>query len=277
MTDTPLLHPLHLALDTGSPTVSVALARGGIVVAERSVAMDRSSALLLALVQEVLTEAGARLTDLAGIAALRGPGSFTGLRIGLATVLGLHQALGVPATALETLRALAMGPHPPSPPLPSPPLPSGRGGNLHDGAGGGAPLPAGGGAMGEGSGVRLIIAAVDALRGDWTAQAFVSDPGLPLPRPLGEAVLIPGSDLPSLAAGDERIVTGFGVSRLGELPGWPADLRLVEAGPLAGAAARLAADPATVWDPSLLTAPLYARPPAVTTPRPRRTAQAPVS
>ncbi|HEX3532527.1 MAG TPA: tRNA (adenosine(37)-N6)-threonylcarbamoyltransferase complex dimerization subunit type 1 TsaB [Thermoanaerobaculia bacterium] len=228
MTDAPLL---HLALDTGSPTVSVALARGGAVMAERSVAMDRSSALLLALVQEVLTEAGARLGDLAGIAALRGPGSFTGLRIGLATVLGLHQALGVPATAIPTLHALA--------------------------------LTASG----------TVIAAVDALRGDWTAQAFVSDPGLPVPRPLGEAVLIPGPDLPSLAAGDERIVTGFGVSRLGALPGWPADLRLVEAGPLAGAAARLAADPATVWDPSLLTAPLYARPPAVTTPRPRRTAR----
>jgi N6-L-threonylcarbamoyladenine synthase len=235
MPDAPLL---HLALDTGSPTVSVALARGGVVVAERSVAMDRSSALLLALVQEVLTEAGARLTDLAGIAALRGPGSFTGLRIGLATVLGLHQATGVPATAIPTLHALA--------------------------------------SMGS-TASGTVIAAVDALRGDWTAQAFVSDPSLPLPRPLGEAVLIPGPDLPSLAAGDERIVTGFGVSRLGKLPGWPADLRLVEAGPLAGAAARLAADPATAWDPSLLTAPLYARPPAVTTPRPRRTARPPLS
>jgi len=240
MTNPPLLHPLHLALDTGSPTVSVALARGGTVVAERSVAMDRSSALLLSLVQEVLTEAGARLTDLAGIAALRGPGSFTGLRIGLATVLGLHQALGVPATAIPTLHALAL-------------------------------------ALTASTASGTVIAVVDALRGDWTAQAFVCDPGLPLPRPLGDAVLIPGPDLPSLAAGDERnerVITGFGVARLCELAGWQADLRLVEAGPLAGAAARLAADPATVWDPSLLTAPLYARPPAVTTPRPRRTAQA---
>jgi len=241
MTDAPLLQPLHLALDVGSPTVSVALARGGIVVAERSVAMDRSSALLLALVQEVLTEAGARLTDLAGIAALRGPGSFTGLRIGLATVLGLHQALGVPATALESLRALAL-------------------------AAGTEEMP------------RIVIAVVDALRGEWSARAFLSDPSVPFPRPLGEAVLIPGSELPSLAAGQpyESVVTGFGVSRLGELPGWPADLRLVESGPLAGAAARLAADPATVWDPSLLTAPLYARPPAVTVPRPRQTARAAV-
>ena len=210
--------------------MSVALARGGIVVAQRSVAMDRSSALLLTLIQEVLTEAGARLADLAGIAALRGPGSFTGLRIGLATVLGLHQATGVPATALESLWALAAA---------------------------------------ERTGTHVVIAAVDALRGEWTAQAFVSDPSGPLPRPLGEAVLVPGADLPALASGGPGLITGFGVSRLGELPGWPADLRLAEAGPLAGAAARLAADPATVWDPSLLTSPLYARPPAVTVPRPR--------
>jgi tRNA threonylcarbamoyladenosine biosynthesis protein TsaB len=228
---------LHLALDTGSPTVSVALARGGVPLAVRSVAMDRSSALLLVLVHEVLAEGGAKLADLAGVAALRGPGSFTGLRIGLATVLGLHQALGVPATALPTLRALA--------------------------------------AASGGPGV--VIAAVDALRGDWSAQAFVFDPSELLPRPLGEPVLVPGPELPALAAGrkGERLVTGFGVSRLGELPGWPADLRLAEAGPLAAAAARLAADPETAWDPSLLTSPLYARPPAVTLPRARRTIQTP--
>jgi tRNA threonylcarbamoyladenosine biosynthesis protein TsaB len=229
---------LHLALDTGSPVVSVALARGGVPLAVRSVAMDRSSALLLALVQEVLAEGGAKLADLAGVAVLRGPGSFTGLRIGLATVLGLHQALGVPATALPTLRALAVA-----------------------------------SVASEGPGV--VIAAVDALRGDWSAQAFLAYPADPLPGALGEPVLIPGAELPSLVAGvkGERLVTGFGVSRLGELPGWPADLRLSEAGPLAAAVARLAADPATVWDPSLLTSPLYARPPAVTLPR-RRTAQA---
>lgn len=230
--------PLHLALDTGSPTVSVALARGGVPLAVRSVAMDRSSALLLALVREVLDESGAKLTDLAGVVALRGPGSFTGLRIGLATVLGLHQALGLPATALETLRALAV-------------------------AGGGAP--------------RLVIAAVDALRGDWSAQAFLADPSNPLPHPLGDPVLVPALELPSLGLGaaGERLVTGFGVSRLAELPGWPADLPVLEAGPLAAAAARLAADPATVWDPSLLTSPLYARPPAVTLPRARRPLRTP--
>jgi len=207
--------------------VSVALARGPELLGERSVAMERSSALLLALVHEVLTEAGARPADLEGVVALRGPGSFTGVRIGLATVLGLHQALGMPATALETLRVLAMG---------------------------------------EGSGVRIAV--VDALRGDWSAQAFTADL---FPRPLSEAVLVPGPEIPNLAAGP-RIVTGFGLSRLAALPGWPADLPLVEAGPLAAAAVRLATDPDLVWDPSLLTAPLYSRPPAVTLPKARRAA-----
>jgi tRNA threonylcarbamoyladenosine biosynthesis protein TsaB len=219
---------LLLALDTGSPTVSVALARDGALVAERAIAMERSSVQLLGLIRDVLAEAGARPADLTGVVALRGPGSFTGLRIGLATALGFHQALGVPATALETLRVLAAR---------------------------------------EGAGVRLI-AAVDALRGDWSAQAFTSGS---VPQPLGETVLVPGAELPSLAAGAEGIVTGFGVSRLAALPGWPVHLRLVEAGPLAAAAVRLAADPSTLWDPALLTAPLYARPPAVTAPRPRRT------
>lgn len=221
---------LHLALDTGSPLVSVALARGGTVVAERAMAIERSSVLLLGLIREVLDEGGARPADLDGVVALRGPGSFTGLRIGLATVLGLHQALGVRATALPALPALALA--------------------------------------AEHAGV--VVAVVDALRGDWSAQAFRRDPAGSL-LPLGEPDLVPAAALPALARTEaqQAIVTGFGVSRLDQLPGWPADLRLVEAGPLAAAAARLAADPAMDWDPALLTAPLYARPPAVTLPRPR--------
>jgi tRNA threonylcarbamoyladenosine biosynthesis protein TsaB len=235
-----MLQPLHLIFDTGSPVVSVALARGGAVIAARAVAMERSSGQLLTLVREVLEEAGARPADLGGVAALQGPGSFTGLRIGLATVLGLHQALGMPATALPTLRALA------------------------------AALPA----SVEKPGPAVVLAVVDALRGDWTAQAFAIDGAGALPEALGEPALVPGASLPDLArAGTPQMtrvtVTGFGVSRLADLPGWPADLPLVEAGALAPAAARLAADPALVWDAALLTSPLYARPPAITTPRRR--------
>jgi tRNA threonylcarbamoyladenosine biosynthesis protein TsaB len=222
--------PLHLTLDTGSPVVSVALARDGAVLASRAVAMERSSSQLLRLIDEVLSETGLRPSDLEGIAALRGPGSFTGLRVGLATALGFHQALGIPATALETLRVLA--------------------GDLTR----------------EPSGVRLSV--VDALRGEWSAQAFAAGP---VPRPLSAMTLVSAAGLPALAqaAGPDAAVVGFGASRLAALPGWPRELPVLEAGPLALAAARLAADPSTVWDPALLTSPLYGRPPAVTAPRPR--------
>src|SRR5829696_1815679 len=96
-----------LVLDTGSPLVSVAVGRAGQVVSERSVELGRSSALLLDMIREVLEEAGVAPSELGGIAVLRGPGSFTGVRIGLATALGLHQALGTPATGISSLQALA--------------------------------------------------------------------------------------------------------------------------------------------------------------------------
>ncbi|HVR97520.1 MAG TPA: tRNA (adenosine(37)-N6)-threonylcarbamoyltransferase complex dimerization subunit type 1 TsaB [Thermoanaerobaculia bacterium] len=225
-----------LVLDTGSPLVSVAVGRGGEVLASRSVELSRSSRQLLPLIDEALAEAGLRPRDLGGIAALRGPGSFTGLRIGLATVLGLHQALEVAATAVSTLHVLAAS------------------------------------VLDEGT----VIAAVDALRGDWSAQAFT---GAPLRYPSTEMELVAGGDLPRLAGGGPAVVVGFGVSRLGELPGWPAEIALLEAGPLAPAAVRLLAS-ATVagieWEPDLLVDPLYSRPPAVTLPK-RRTAPAPPS
>ena len=205
--------PLHLALDTGSPQVSVAVGREGRVLAERSVEIDRSSGRLLEMIGEVLSEAGARPADLAGVLALQGPGSFTGLRIGLATALGLHQALGVPATAISTLKVLAAR------------------------------------AAEEG----VVVAAVDALREEWSAQAFRAG------EPLTGMELVHGSALHSLVPGITA-VTGFGVSKL-DLP-----VRLIEAGPLAATALGLV--PAE-WDSTLLTAPLYSRPPAITKPRPR--------
>jgi tRNA threonylcarbamoyladenosine biosynthesis protein TsaB len=219
-----------LILDTGSPLASVALVRGGELVAARAVGTERSSTRLLEMIREVLEEAGLEMTGLGGLAVLRGPGSFTGVRIGLATVLGFHQALGLPVATPTSFEALAA-----------------------------AAVPGDGDAD-------VVIAAVDALRGEWSAQVFA--PGSS-PRALGEPELLAGTDLPRLAGGRPGVVIGFGVSRLAALPGWPADLRLVEPGPLAGAAARLVAAPETVWDPALLTHPLYARPAAFVPARPR--------
>jgi tRNA threonylcarbamoyl adenosine modification protein YeaZ len=213
-----------LVLDSGSPLVSVAVGREGEVLAMRAAEIARSSALLLAMVDAALREAGIEVAALAGIAALAGPGSFTGLRIGLATVLGLHQALGLPATALPTLRVLASLAPPP---------------NAGDGR---------------------AVGAVDSLRGEWSVEEWTGGEG-------SRMELLPGPELGRYAPG---AIVGFGVSRLGELPGWPAALRPIEPGPLAPAALPLLpplGNPG--WDPSLLTAPIYARPPAITAPKPR--------
>ena len=98
---------LTLAVDAGSPVVSVALAREGSVIAETHRPSGRASGGLLQMIDTLLSEVGAEVSQLGGIVALRGPGSFTGLRVGLATCLGLHQALGIPATTVTTFETLA--------------------------------------------------------------------------------------------------------------------------------------------------------------------------
>ncbi|MCY3590213.1 MAG: tRNA (adenosine(37)-N6)-threonylcarbamoyltransferase complex dimerization subunit type 1 TsaB [Acidobacteria bacterium] len=95
-----------LAFDTGSPIVSVAL-----VLPDRVDALatpqGRSSRELVAMIDELLASAGLEVRDLGGIGAARGPGSFTGLRVGLATAIGLHQSSGVRAGAVSTFEVLA--------------------------------------------------------------------------------------------------------------------------------------------------------------------------
>lgn len=219
-----------LALDCGSPLVSVAVGLGEEVLAARSVEIARSSERLLAMIDEALAEAGTRLADLAGVVALAGPGSFTGLRVGLATALGFHQALGLPAAALPTFEALAVA------------------------------VPAGDG---------LLVAAVDALRGEWFTQDFAGSPPLPLAPP---RLRRPAEIVELVALAPARLV-GFGVGALAASPGWPAATALVEPGALAPAALRRAAEPGQApldWDAAALTRPLYLRPPSVTLPKARR-------
>ncbi len=95
-----------LAFDTGSPVVSVSLALPD-RVDTLSAPQGRSSRELIAMIDELLVGAGLEVRDLAGIGAARGPGSFTGLRVGLATAIGLHQASGVRAAAVSTFDVLA--------------------------------------------------------------------------------------------------------------------------------------------------------------------------
>ncbi len=96
-----------LALDTSTLTAGVAAWEDGRVRAERRARVTTHSDALLTMVDEVLREAGWTVGALDGVACTAGPGSFTGLRIGLATAKGLCFAAGKPLLCVPSLQALA--------------------------------------------------------------------------------------------------------------------------------------------------------------------------
>ncbi len=98
-----------LAIDTSTLVGSVAIAGDdGEVVAEACERVTTHSEKLLPLVERVLAAAGARIGDVTAVACGAGPGSFTGLRIGMATAKGLCWATGRPLVLVSSLAALAL-------------------------------------------------------------------------------------------------------------------------------------------------------------------------
>ncbi len=97
-----------LSLDTSTTRGSIALLEGRELAAElRVLSPETHSARLLASVDFLLKSAGWSLSDLQLVAAGIGPGSFTGIRIGVATALGLAQTLSIPFAGVSGLDALA--------------------------------------------------------------------------------------------------------------------------------------------------------------------------
>jgi tRNA threonylcarbamoyladenosine biosynthesis protein TsaB len=97
-----------LALDTCLDACSLAVLDGGIVRAQASHPMGRGHQEAVApLAQAVMGEAGLAFPDLERIGVTIGPGSFTGLRVGLAFAKGLGAALAIPVVGVGTLVALA--------------------------------------------------------------------------------------------------------------------------------------------------------------------------
>lgn len=97
-----------LGIDTTGDACSAAFAEGGAVIASRSAPMHRGHAeALLPMISDMTAQAGCGLDRVAMVVATAGPGSFTGVRVGLAAARGLALALGVPAQAASTLQALA--------------------------------------------------------------------------------------------------------------------------------------------------------------------------
>src|SRR6266508_1023760 len=118
-----------LAVESATLSGGVALLDGDSLLGEitLNIAITHSERLLSA-VDRLLADCGLAPADLEGLAVSVGPGSFTGLRVGLATVKGLAMALGLPVAPVPTLDALAAR-RPPSgcrrpPPSPSSATPS---------------------------------------------------------------------------------------------------------------------------------------------------------
>jgi tRNA threonylcarbamoyl adenosine modification protein YeaZ len=96
---------LTLAFDTATDTATSALVDDGEVLGER---LSRAQT-LLEDVDALLRQGGAHPSDLGALAVGIGPGSFTGVRIGLAAARGLAVALDLPGAGVSTLDALAAG------------------------------------------------------------------------------------------------------------------------------------------------------------------------
>lgn len=195
-----------LVIDTCLAACQVGVAEGGRLIAGASEAMERGHQERLApMAGEVMTRAGVAFADLAKIVVTIGPGSFTGLRVGLAFAKGLHLAAGAPLAGIGTLAALAET------------------------------------AVGDGP----VAALIDARRGHVYVQAFdagreVTQPDiLPLPEATTRlqrlagwpfAVVGPGAPLMTPAAGAARIAeiaapSLEALARLGERAAPAADLR----------------------------------------------------
>jgi len=230
-----------LAIETATTTARVAIMNElGARRAAREATADRHSSNLLRLCDEALRESGTTPAALSAVACGAGPGSFTGLRVGLAVAKGLALASSTPFVLVSSLRALAL--------------------DVLDAAG---------------TGDTIAGACIDAGKGQ-VYVAFFRAHGPDLVEPLTDEWLVePGEVVARAPAGGRLIVSGNGAARYaavidGALSARGGDAARIEvAGPSAESVARLASLRLARGDrDDLATAvPSYGRPPDITTPR----------
>jgi tRNA threonylcarbamoyladenosine biosynthesis protein TsaB len=100
--------PLLLHIDTAVTGASICLSEGADVIAFSANPDQRDSAAWLqAAIRDLFSEQGRSLQELAAVSVSAGPGSYTGLRVGMASAKGLCYALGAPLISIPTLKMMA--------------------------------------------------------------------------------------------------------------------------------------------------------------------------
>lgn len=99
-----------LAIDTSGPVCGVAVMKDGVLCYE-AVAMNKltHSVSMMPMVEEALNKSSTDVSEIDLYAAVTGPGSFTGVRIGVSAVKGMAHGAGKPCIAIDALEALAAG------------------------------------------------------------------------------------------------------------------------------------------------------------------------
>jgi len=104
------MNNLILQLDTSTAICSVALSENGQTLAVIDLDEPNAhAAKLTILIEEILKQTGRSMRELNAVAVSMGPGSYTGLRIGVSTAKGLCYGLDIPLIAINTLEALFLG------------------------------------------------------------------------------------------------------------------------------------------------------------------------
>lgn len=98
-----------LNIETATKNCSVSLAKNGDTILCKEIANQAYShaEFLHVFIDDIFTSSNVSITDLKAIAVSKGPGSYTGLRIGVSSAKGLSYALGIPLIAVDTLQVLA--------------------------------------------------------------------------------------------------------------------------------------------------------------------------
>ena len=99
-----------LLIETATPICSTAICRDGqLVIMKEATEKNAHSSILSVLIEEMIKESGISYKELDAIAVSSGPGSYTGLRIGVSTAKGLCYALEIPLISIGTLESMAKG------------------------------------------------------------------------------------------------------------------------------------------------------------------------